>query len=114
MEDLTSVTGTNQPLPVLSKFLRRLAYRYNESGIGHWLPLIFATKVNIWGRFLTNIKQSIFPRFLPGNRRNMPVKYNRSHSQGATAARILVTTFVIAAIFTAAKKRKKTKAVSRR
>jgi hypothetical protein len=106
MTKLQSVTKADHPLPVVSKLLRRFAHRYNDSGIGHWLPLIFATKINIWERFLHNFKQGILPNFLLKDKKQ-PIKNNRNQFPVATAARILVTTFVIAALFTAVRKRKK-------
>ncbi len=115
MEIATSVTVTDRevprPLSAADKFLRRLATRYKESGIGHWLPLIFATKVNIWDKFLTDVKQGILPGILKKIPKKQLVKYTRNHLPFVASAGIIVTAFVVTALFTAAKKRKRQKQV---
>lgn len=44
--NVSAVFGTATPPSGLSGLIRRLAFRYSESSYGHWLPLMFADRVN--------------------------------------------------------------------
>jgi hypothetical protein len=43
----TAVFGTGQPPSGLSGKIRRFAFQFSESSYGHWLPLLFADRVNM-------------------------------------------------------------------
>jgi hypothetical protein len=44
---ITPVFGTSTPPSGISGMLRRLAFRYSENDIRHWLVLLFADRVNV-------------------------------------------------------------------
>ena len=45
--NLTAVFGTSTPPSGLSGVIRRLAFKHRENSYAHWLPLIFADRVNV-------------------------------------------------------------------
>jgi hypothetical protein len=104
---VSSVFGTAVPLSGLSGFLRRLAFRYSESSFGHWIPLIFADRINIWEGFLSDFKRGFIPDIFAERGWKSELKYNKKRFVAASAAKVLVTTFVFAWLMTRGKKRKK-------
>lgn len=103
----SAVFGTSVPLSGLSGFIRRLAFRYSESSFGHWLPLIFADRVNIWEGFLHDFKKGIFPNIFAERGLKSELKYNKMNFVAKTATRVLVTAFVFAWLMTNSKRKKK-------
>lgn len=98
--------GTSAPASGLSRFIRRMALKYRQSGFGHWLPLIFANKVNIWEGFLHNFKRdrtrSIFSK--QGIRHEL--RHNRKQFLAKAGATVLVGAFVFAWLFTSSKRKR--------
>jgi hypothetical protein len=45
--NVSAVFGEATPPVALSGMIRRLAFRYSESSYGHWLPLMFADRINM-------------------------------------------------------------------
>jgi len=45
--NVTAVFGTSTPPSGLSGMIRRFAFKYSENSYLHWLPLIFADRVNV-------------------------------------------------------------------
>lgn len=44
----SAVVGESTPPSGLSGMIRRWAYKHSENEFKHWLPLIFADRVNVW------------------------------------------------------------------
>jgi hypothetical protein len=110
---VSSVFGTSTPPSGLSGLIRRLAFRYSESSFGHWLPLIFADRVNIWEGFLHDFKRGKFPNIFRERGFKAELKYNKKQFLAKTAATVLVGTFVFGWLLTTAA-RKKQKGLSKR
>jgi hypothetical protein len=104
---VSSVFGTSTPPSGLSGLIRRLAFRYSESSFGHWLPLIFADRVNIWEGFLHDFKRLKFPNIFRERGLKAELKYNKKQFLAKTAVTVLVTTFVFAWMVTSAGRKKK-------
>ncbi len=111
---VTSVYGTSVPLSGLSGFIRRLAFRYSESSFGHWFPLIFADRINIWEGFLHDFKRGIIPNIFKERGLKAELKYNKKHFIATTATRVLVTTFVFAWLMTSGRRKKRRAARSQK
>ncbi|RYY58729.1 MAG: hypothetical protein EOO12_16935 [Chitinophagaceae bacterium] len=59
--NVTAVFGTSTPPSGLSGAIRRYAFRYSEGSFGHWLPLIFADRVNVIEGYLDDFSKGIIP-----------------------------------------------------
>ena len=73
--DLTSVFGTTLPPQGLSGVIRRLAFRYSENSFRHWLPLIFADRVNMIEGMVDDVRNKKMPRLM-GDGLMVDYKYN--------------------------------------
>jgi hypothetical protein len=106
---VTSVFGTSVPLQGLSGMLRRFAFRYSESSFGHWFPLIFADRINIWEGFLNDFKKGFIPNIFAERGLKAELKYNAKHFVTKTTVKVMVATFVFAWMITSSRKKKKAK-----
>lgn len=104
---ITSVFGTSAPLSGLSGVLRRLAFRYSESSFGHWFPLIFADRINIWEGFLSDFKKGFFPNIFAERGWKAELKYNKKQFITTTAVKVLAATFVFAWMMTSGRRKRK-------
>ncbi|HEX2969301.1 MAG TPA: hypothetical protein VHO46_09355 [Bacteroidales bacterium] len=104
---ITSVFGTSVPLSGLSGFIRRLAFRYSESSFGHWIPLIFADRINIWEGFLSDFKKGFIPNIFKERGLKAELKYNKKQFIATTTVKVLVTTFVFAWMLTRGSRKRK-------
>lgn len=55
--NITAAFGTSTPPSGLSGMIRCIAFKYSESGYGHWLPLMLADRVNAVEGVLDDLKQ---------------------------------------------------------
>lgn len=92
----TSVFGTSTPTSGLRGFIRRMASRYSESGFGHWFPLIFADRINIWEGFLHSKKRRL----------KAELKYNKKQFLAKTGTSVLIGAFVFAWLMTSSRRKK--------
>lgn len=106
---VTSVFGTSVPLQGLSGMLRRFAFRYSESSFGHWFPLIFADRINIWEGFLSDFKKGFIPNIFAERGLKAELKYNAKNFVTKTTVKVMVATFVFAWLITSGSKKKKSK-----
>lgn len=104
---ITSVYGTSAPLSGLSGVLRRLAFRYSESSFGHWFPLIFADRINIWEGFLSDFKRGFIPNIFAERGWKAELKYNKKQFITTTAVKVLATTFVFAWMMTSGRRKRR-------
>lgn len=103
----TAVYGTAAPLSGISGLLRRLAFRYSESSFGHWLPLIFADRINIWEGFLSDFKRGFIPNIFAERGLRAELKYNKKQFLARSAVKVLAAAFVVSWILTSSRKRKR-------
>lgn len=106
---LTSVIGTSVPPAGLSGFLRRMAFKYSESSFGHWFPLIFADRVNVWEGVFKDFRKGRIPNVFAERGMKAEWKYNRKELIAKVAVRVVITTVVIAWLLSGSKKDKKRK-----
>lgn len=59
--NVTAVFGTSTPPSGLSGLIRRFAFRYSENSYLHWLPLIFADRVNVVEGVLDDLTHGHIP-----------------------------------------------------
>lgn len=104
---VTTVFGTAVPLSGLSGFLRRIAFRYSESSFGHWLPLIFADRINIWEGFLHDFRRGFIPNIFAERGLKAELRYNKKNFLATTTVKVLVTTFVFAWLMTSGRRKKR-------
>lgn len=60
---LTSVYGTSSPPKGLSGMIRRLAFKFSEGSIGHWLYLLLADRVNMVEGVVSDVAKGQVPNF---------------------------------------------------
>jgi len=59
--NVSSVFGETIPPAALSGMVRRLAFRYSESSYGHWLPLMFADRIQMVEGILQDLARGHVP-----------------------------------------------------
>jgi hypothetical protein len=59
--NLSAVFGTSMPPSGLSGMLRRYAFQYSESSLGHWLPLVMADRINVFEGYLEDLSHGHIP-----------------------------------------------------
>lgn len=74
---ITRVFGTSVPPSGLSGRIRRYAFQHSEDRYRHWLPLIFADRVNIIEGVIDDIKAGHFPNIIKERGLPMEWKYNK-------------------------------------
>ncbi len=75
--DLTPVFGQTVPPVGLSGLIRKFAFRYGEGSFGHWLPLVFADRVNVVEGILDDFLHLRVPNLWKEMGLNSEWKYNR-------------------------------------
>jgi hypothetical protein len=58
---ISSVYGSSTPPSGLSGAIRRYAFKYSEGSFGHWLPLIFADRVNVIEGYIEDFSKGHIP-----------------------------------------------------
>lgn len=106
---ITSVFGTSVPPSGLSGFLRRTAINYSESNFGHWFPLIFADKVNVWEGFFKDFRKARRPNVFAKRGIKGEWKDNRKELVTKFIVGVVITTVVFAWLMTGTKKETKRK-----
>lgn len=59
--NVTAVFGTSVPPSGLSGVIRRFAFQYSENSYLHWLPLLFADRVNVVEGVLSDLAHGHVP-----------------------------------------------------
>jgi hypothetical protein len=90
--NVTSVFGTSTPPSGLSGMIRRFAFRYSENSYLHWLPLIFADRVNVVEGILDDLQHGHIPNIFAEKGYKAEWKYDKAG---------LLTKFAVAAVLTA-------------
>jgi hypothetical protein len=74
---LSAVYGTTIPPKGLSGAIRRFAFKYSEGSFGHWLPLLFADRVNQVEGLIEDIGSGHIPNIFKEMGWKAAWKYNR-------------------------------------
>lgn len=93
---ITAVFGTSSPPSGLSGAIRRYAFKFSESEYGHWLPLLFADRVNVVEGIIDDLKRGYVPNILAEKGWNAEWKYNRKGLITKLAVGALVTATAVA------------------
>ncbi|WP_162415999.1 hypothetical protein [Cyclobacterium roseum] len=75
---LSAVFGDSVPPSGVSGRIRRFAFEYGEGAFLHWLPLIFADRVNEIEGIVDDIKKGAFPDILSERGMKASWKYNKT------------------------------------
>jgi hypothetical protein len=105
--NVSSVFGTASPPSGLSGMIRRFAFKYSENSYLHWLPLIFADRVNVVEGVLDDLVHGQVPNIWAEKGYNAQWKYDRAGMLQKIAAAALVTTAAV--VFFTRKKAPKSK-----
>lgn len=107
--NLTAVFGTSSPPSALSGMLRRYAFRYSESSLGHWMPLVLADRINVVEGIIGDLAHGHIPNIFAEQGWKADLKHNRS----GLARRVAITLAVTAgiAMLFSGKKKKREKAL---
>jgi hypothetical protein len=73
---LSAVFGNTVPPSGLSGKIRRYAFTHSEDRYRHWLPLIFADRVNAVEGIISDIKKGYFPNMFKERGWKVEMKYN--------------------------------------
>ncbi len=92
--NLTAVYGTSTPPSGLSGRIRRLAFKYNESKIGHWLFLLIADRVNVVEGLVTDVAQGHVPNIFAES----GIKAEWKHNPQAVVTKAVVGVAIVATI----------------
>jgi hypothetical protein len=75
---ITPVFGTSTPPSGISGALRRLAYRFSENDLRHWMVLLLADRVNVGEGLVSDLAHGHLPNVLAEMGAAAEWRYNRS------------------------------------
>lgn len=104
---LSSVYGTSVPPTGLSGMIRRFAFRYSESSFGHWFPLIFADRINVWEGMIKDFGKGHLPNIFAERGLKSELRYNKKNFITKTAVRTVVTLAVIGLMLGGSRRRRR-------
>jgi hypothetical protein len=93
--NLTAVFGTSTPPTGLSGMIRRFAFRYSENSYLHWLPLIFADRVNVVEGILDDLTHGHVPNIFAEKGYKAEWKFNRTGLLQKAAIGLILASAVI-------------------
>ncbi len=76
--NVTAVFGTSVPPSGLSGVIRRFAFKYSENSYLHWLPLLFADRVNVVEGVLDDLAHGHVPNIFAEKGYKVEWKYDRT------------------------------------
>ncbi len=91
---MTPVFGQTVEPNGISGLIRKFAFRYSEGSFGHWLPLLFADRVNMVEGIIDDLLHLRVPNFWKEMGLNSEWKYNRKNFVKKT----VITTAVLAGV----------------
>jgi hypothetical protein len=74
---ITAVFGTSVPPSGLSGVIRRFAFKYSESNYLHWLPLLFADRINVVEGVLSDLAHGHVPNIFAEKGYPIEWKYDK-------------------------------------
>jgi hypothetical protein len=76
--NVSAVFGTSSPPSGLSGMIRRFAFKYSENSYLHWLPLIFADRVNVVEGIVDDLAHGHIPNIFVEKGYKVQWKYDRT------------------------------------
>lgn len=73
---MSAVFGNSVPPSGLSGMIRRYAFMHSEDRYRHWLPLIFADRINIFEGVIDDLRKGYFPNMIAERGWKVEMKYN--------------------------------------
>jgi hypothetical protein len=104
---VSAVFGTSVPPSGLSGMIRRFAFRYSESSFGHWFPLIFADRVNVWEGIIHDFGRGKLPNIWAEKGVKADWKYNKPEYIAKTTAKIVFTLVFLSFMMSGSRKKKR-------
>jgi hypothetical protein len=104
---VSAVFGTSVPPSGLSGLIRRFAFRYSESSFGHWFPLIFADRVNVWEGIIHDFGRGKLPNIWAEKGVKADWKYNRTDFVARTTAKVVFTLVFFGIMMSGSRKKKR-------
>lgn len=92
--EMTSVFGTSVAPKGLSGLIRAFAFRYSEGSWPHWIPLLFADRVNM----IEGIFEDLFHGHVPNLFAEMGGKAELKHNPKGFAKKVAVAGVVLLAV----------------
>ena len=103
--NITAVFGTSSPPTGLSGAIRRYAFKYSEGSWGHWLPLLFADRVNMVEGIVDDLAHGHIPNIFAEKGMKGEWKYNKKGLITKVVAGAAIT-FAVAALLSRKKKKR--------
>lgn len=103
---VSAVFGTSVPPSGLSGAIRRYAFKHSEGSFKHWLPLIFADRVNVWEGFISDFRKGHVPNVLAELGGKAEWQYNKKGLAKKVIVGVAITTAVVLLV-SASKKKKR-------
>jgi hypothetical protein len=100
---LTAVFGTSTPPSGLSGAIRRYAFKHSEDRYRHWIPLIFADRINVYEGIIDDIKNGIVPNIFA----EKGIKSEWKHNRKGLIEKAIAVTAVAAVVITIFSKKKR-------
>jgi len=88
---ITPIFGTAQPPKGLSGMMRRLAYRWSENDLRHWLILLAADRVNV----VEGIGEDLAKGKVPNVLAEMGIKSEWQHNKAGLVKKAAIATAVV-------------------
>ena len=96
---VTAVFGTSVPPKGLSGMIRRYAFKYSEGSFVHWLPLIFADRINVVEGIIDDFRKGKIPNLFAEKGGKASWKYNKKKIILNMLTGVVVTSAVLGLIF---------------
>lgn len=106
-KDISATFGTTSPPSGLSGSIRRFAFKYSENNYLHWLPLIFADRVDALEGVFDDLRHGHVPNIFAERGWGSEWKYNRKAFVQKVAVGALITTAAVMLLSGKGKKLKK-------
>ncbi|MBB5394751.1 hypothetical protein [Mucilaginibacter sp. AK015] len=99
---ITTVFGTSVPPSGLSGAIRRYAFKHSEDRYRHWLPLIFADRINVFEGVIEDLRKGHVPNVFAERGWKVEMKHNAV----GFLSKLAITALVTAAIVTTVTRKK--------
>jgi hypothetical protein len=102
---ITRVFGTSVPPSGLSGAIRRYAFKHSEDRYRHWLPLIFADRINVYEGVISDLFKGRIPNIIKERGLAVEWKYNRNKMITKTVTLTAVVALTSIALISLSKKK---------
>jgi hypothetical protein len=102
---ITRVFGTSTPPRGLSGAIRRLAYKYSEATLSHWMTLILADRVDVIEGLVSDLGKGVLPNYWIEKGWRAEWKTNRKAVVQKIAAGVLASAVMCVIVMKARKRR---------